>query len=260
MKKVLFLVGLFAGSQVFAAVHTETVEYKEGKTVLKGYLAYDDANQNKRPGVLVAPEWWGLNAYAKKRAEQLAGLGYVALAMDVYGDGLTTTDASEAGKLSGIYKGDRALMRRRADAALQTILKQKFVDSTRVAAIGYCFGGTVVLELARSGANLNGVASFHGGLDTPTPDDAKNIKGKVLVLHGGDDPWVTKDYVLGFQDEMRKAGVDWELNTYGNAVHGFSNPAAGNDNSKGMAYNEKADRRSWIALQNFFAEIFQEKK
>jgi len=148
-------------------------------------------------------------------------------------------------------------MRARAQAGLETLKSQPMVDAKRLAAIGYCFGGTTVLELARSGADVVGVVSFHGGLDTPNPVDAKNIRGKVLVLQGGDDPFVPPEQVTAFQDEMRKAGVDWQFVTYGGAVHSFTNPASGNDNSKGAAYNAAADRRSWLAMQQFFNELFK---
>ena len=159
-------------------------------------------------------------------------------------------------KLVAIYKGDRPLLRARAQAALTELLKQPQTDPTRVAAIGYCFGGTTVLELARSGAPLTGVVSFHGGLDTPTPQDAKNIKAKVLALHGADDPFVPPMQVSGFEKEMTEGKVDWQLVKYSGAVHAFAIPSAGNDNSKGAAYNATADRRSWQAMKDFFGEIF----
>jgi len=222
--------------------------------VLEGYLAYDDSFQGKRPGVLVVHEWNGHNPYVRKRAEQLARLGYVGFALDMYGKGVRAKDAKEAAALAAIYKGDRKLMRARAAAGLDVLRNHARVDRTRLAAIGYCFGGTTVLELARSGADLVSVVSFHGGLDTPTPGDARNIKGKVLALHGGDDPYVPTKQVEAFQEEMRKGGVDWQFVSYGGAVHSFTNPEAGSDNSKGAAYNERADRRSWEAMKAFFAE------
>ena len=240
-----------------AKLKTSVVEYKHGDTVLEGYLAYDDAVKGKRPGVIVVHEWWGLNPYARMRTEQLAKLGYIAFAIDMYGKGVIAKDAKEAAALSGIYRADRALMRARANAGLEVLKRHTLTDVRRVAAIGYCFGGTTVLEMARSGADLAGVVSFHGGLSTPNPGDARNIKGKVLVLHGADDPAVLPDQVMAFQDEMRKAGVDWQMVSYGGAVHSFTNPEAGNDPSKGAAYNEKADRRSWEAMKMFFVEIFK---
>jgi len=237
-----------------AEVKTEVVEYRHGDVVLEGYLAYDAALHGKRPGILVAHEWYGPNQYVRRRAEQLARLGYVAFALDMYGKGVRAKDAKEAAALAGIYKGDRKLMRARAAAGLDVLRNRPEVDTARLAAIGYCFGGTTVLELARSGADLVAVVSFHGGLDTPTPGDARNIKGKVLALHGGDDPFVPVKQVEAFQEEMRKGGVDWQFVSYGGAVHSFTNPEAGSDNSKGAAYNERADRRSWQAMKDFFAE------
>ncbi len=240
-----------------AELKTEVVEYRHGDAVLEGYLAYDDSFQGKRPGILVVHEWKGHNPYVRKRAEQLARLGYVAFALDMYGKGVRAKDAKEAAALAGIYKGDRKLMRARAAAGLDVLRSRPQTDTVRLAAIGYCFGGTTVLELARSGADLVSVVTFHGGLDTPTPEDARNIKGKVLALHGGDDPFVPIPQVEAFQEEMRKAGVDWQFVSYGGAVHSFTNPEAGNDNSKGAAYNERADRRSWAAMLGFFAETLK---
>ncbi len=243
-----------------AKLQSQAIEYKDGETVLEGYLVYDDAIHGKRPGVIIVHEWMGLGAYEKGRAEQIAGLGYVAFAADIYGKGIRPKDSKEAAEFAGKYRGgDRMVLRSRVNAALDILKKQALVDPSRTAAIGYCFGGTTVLELARSGADVAGVVSFHGGLSTPSPGDAKNIKGKVLALHGADDPYVKTEEVLAFQDEMRKAGVDWYFVSYGNTVHSFSNPAAGNDTAKGAAYNAKADKRSWDAMKKFLKEIFGEK-
>jgi dienelactone hydrolase len=239
-----------------AAMQTKTVAYKHGDAVLEGYLAWDDANQGQRPGVLVVHEWTGLGDYAQTCARKLAAMGYVAFAIDMYGKDVRPKTPQEAGIQAGIYKHDRALMRARALAGLEVLRGNPLCDPRRVAVIGYCFGGTVALEIARSGADVAGVVSFHGGLDTPTPADAKNIRCKVLVLHGGDDPHVPPQDVAAFEEEMRAAGVDWQLIVYGGAVHSFTNPAAGNDKSKGAAYNAAADRRSWEAMKAFFAEIF----
>jgi dienelactone hydrolase len=250
------LVALVCTSMAQAVVRTATVEYKDGQTVLEGYLAYDDAAEGKRPGVLVVHEWNGLGPYVQKRAEQLAALGYVAFAADIYGKGVRPQTPDEAAKVASLYRNNRPLLRERARAGLEALRRDEHVDPRKLAAIGYCFGGTTVLELARSGADVAGVVSFHGGLDTPDPADARNIKGKVLALHGGDDPHVPPAQVAAFEDEMRKAGVDWQLCIYGGAVHSFTNPASGSDPSKGVAYNEKADRRSWQAMRAFFDEIF----
>ena len=253
---VLILTLLCLAATAEAAVKTSLVEYKQGDTVLEGYLAWDDSLSGTRPGVLIVHEWTGINAHMKQRAEMLAKLGYVAFAADIYGKGIRPASQPEAAKIAGIYKNDRPLMRARAQAGLAELKRQKLVDPQRIAAIGYCFGGTTVLELARDGADVKGFVSFHGGLSTPTPQDARNIKGKVLAQHGADDPFVKGEEVIAFQDEMRKGGVDWQFVSYGNAVHSFTNTAAGNDNSKGAAYNEKADKRSWEVMKDFFAEIF----
>lgn len=239
-----------------AEIVTKTVEYKQGDTTLEGFVAYDNAVKGSKPGVLIVHQWKGLGAYEKMRAEMLAKMGYVAFACDIYGKGVRPTTMQEAGAQAGKYKGDRALLRARVKAGFETLLKQEGVDKEKVAAMGYCFGGTTALELARSGADVDGVVSFHGGLSSPTPEDAKNIKAKVLALHGADDPNVPPAEVAGFEKEMRDAKVDWQLVAYGNAVHSFTDKGAGNDNSKGAAYNEHADRRSWEAMKDFFAEIF----
>jgi dienelactone hydrolase len=234
----------------------ELIEYRHDDAVLEGYLVCDDQVKGKRPGVIVVHEWHGLNDYAKARAEQLANLGYIAFAIDMYGKGVTAKNVEEAAKLAGIYRSDRRLMRMRAAAGLETLRRQTLADTGHIAAIGYCFGGGTALELARSGAELSGVVSFHGNLDTPNPGDARNIKAKVLALHGADDPLVTPEQVHAFQGEMRNAAVDWQMVIYGGAVHSFTNPSSGSDPSRGIAYNEKADRRSWTAMKLFFDEIF----
>jgi dienelactone hydrolase len=258
MKYIFMLLFLTLAVKANAAVRTGTIEYMQGDTALEGYLAHDDTVKGARPAVLVIHEWWGVNDYIKKRTEQLAALGYVAFAADIYGKGIRAKSREEAMALAGKFRSgnDRSLLRARANAGLDVLRKNPMVDPKRIVAIGYCFGGTAVLELARSGADLAGVVSFHGGLATPSPDDAKNIKGKVLVLTGADDPAVKPEQVIAFEDEMSRASVDWHLVSYGNAVHGFTNPANGTDNAKGAAYNEKADKRSWRAMKDFFEEIF----
>ena len=240
-----------------AEVVGKDVEYTQDKTVLQGYLAYDDSLKGKRPGVLVVHEWTGLGPYVKRRCEQLAKQGYVAFGADIYGKGVRPQTPQAAGAEAGKYKNDRALLRARVRAALEVLKNHELTDAKRMAAIGYCFGGTAVLELARSGAEIAGVVSFHGGLSSPTPGDAKNIKAKVLALHGADDPNVPPTEVTAFENEMRQGGVDWQLIAYGGAVHSFTDWDAGNDNSRGAAYNERADRRSWEAMKQFFAELFK---
>jgi dienelactone hydrolase len=251
------LVALSVCAITEAAIRAETVEYKHGDVVLQGYLAYDDSVVGKRPGVLVVHEWWGINPYIKRRVEQLAKLGYVAFAADIYGKGMRASTPEEAGKLAGIYRTDRKLLRERATASLEVLTKHELTDMQKIAAIGYCFGGTTVLELARSGSGIAGAVSFHGGLDTPTPEEGKKIKAKVLALHGADDPFVPSEQVAAFQDEMRKGGVDWQMVFYGGALHSFTNPDVDSYNLKGAAYNKKADERSWNAMKVFFAEIFR---
>jgi len=257
-KSTLLLAALwFATFSAFAEVQLTTVEYQAGGTPCEGVFATDPLLMNRGPAVLIAHQWKGLTDYEKKRAEMLVKLGYRVFCADVYGKGVRAANPQEAGALAGKYKGDRPLLRERINAALETLRQQPGVNTNKIAAIGYCFGGTTVLELARSGANIRGLVTFHGGLGTPTPEDAKNIKGKVLALHGADDPFVPAEEVAGFEKEMRDANVDWQLVKYANAVHAFTDWNAGNDNSKGAAYNEKADKRSWEAMKAFFEELFK---
>lgn len=258
MKKLfLTILALAAATNLPAAIQTKTVEYKQGDTTLAGVIVYDDAVKTPRPGVLIVHQWMGITEYEKTRATMLAKLGYVAFCADIYGKGVHPKDTKEAGAEATKYKTDRALLRARVNAGLAEFKKSELVDTKRIAAIGYCFGGTTVLELARSGAELSGVVSFHGGLDSPAPADGKNIKCKVLACHGADDPFVPAKDLTAFESEMRDSKVDWQLISYGGAVHSFTQPMAGNDNSKGAAYNEAADRRSWEALKQFLSELFR---
>jgi len=258
--RTLLVLGLLAlGADAAAKVRTKTVEYREGSAVLEGYLAWDDSIEGRRPGVLVIHEWTGINDYVRGRVRQLAGLGYVAFAADIYGKGVRPEGPKEAAAQATKFKSNRKLMRARAAAGLAVLQKQPQTDGRRIAAIGYCFGGTVALELARSGASVRGAVSFHGGLDTPDPTDARRIKGKVLVLHGAADPHVPPAEVQAFEKEMHEARVDWQMVLYGGAVHAFTNPSRGRDPSKGAAYDPRADRRSWAAMKLFFAEIFGKK-
>jgi len=201
----LALVGLGL-TAVEARVVPQTVTYRQDGTVMRGFLAYDDGLKGKRPGVLVVHEWWGLNDFARERALKLAGLGYVALAADMYGGGATTRDREEAGKLAGALLKNPDLLRARAQAALQVLAADPRVDPKRMAAIGFGFGGTTVLELAYSGADLAGVVSFHGGLPRPQPGDLKRLKAKILVLHGADDPHVAPADLAAFEQAMRQGG------------------------------------------------------
>lgn len=237
-----------------AQVVSKPIEYKEGSTTLEGLWVYDASAQGKRPSVLVVHQWKGLGDYEKKRAEMLARLGYNVFAVDIYGKGIRPTNPKDAAAEAAKYKNDRALLRARVTAGLNELKKLAPTDPKRIAAIGYCFGGTTALELARSGADIAGVVSFHGGLGTSSP--ATQLNAKVLALHGADDPFVPPDEVKAFEEEMRKARADWQLVAYGGSVHSFSDWNAGSDNSKGSAYNEKADQRSWEDMKQFFAEIF----
>ncbi|MDE2028364.1 MAG: dienelactone hydrolase family protein [Candidatus Omnitrophica bacterium] len=248
----------FAGFTVpaWGELKTMPVEYQQDNTPLEGYLAYDDAFKGKRPGIMVVHEWKGLNDYAKRRADMLAELGYVAFAADIYGKGVRPQTIKEAAAESGKFKENRALLRQRVNVALDVLKAVPNVDTGKLAAIGYCFGGMAVLELARSGADVKGVVSFHGELSSPTPQDAKNIKAKVLVLHGADDPFVKPAEVAAFEKEMKDAHVDYKLVKYPGAMHGFTNPDNKGDNPPGALYNEAADKASWIEMQKFFKEIF----
>jgi dienelactone hydrolase len=258
MKTIFLSTALLLGAlSSHAAIQSKTIEYKQGEATLEGVLVWDDAVKGARPGVLVVHQWMGLTDYEKHRAEMLAQLGYVAFCADIYGKGIRPKDTKEAGSEAGKYKSDRALLRLRVNAGLEELKKSELVDGKRLGAVGYCFGGTTVIELARNGADIKGIVSFHGGLDSPTPADGKNVKCKVLVCHGADDPFVKAADLAAFEDEMRGANVDWTLIKFGGAVHSFTQPMAGNDNSKGAAYNEKADKRSWAAMKMFFAGIFQ---
>ena len=240
-----------------AEVMTKVVEYKDGDTVLEGFVAWDSAKASApKPGVLVVHQWMGLTDYEKGRCKQLAELGYVAFAVDIYGKGVRPANVQDAGKQAGTFKNDRELYRRRLNLGLAQLRSQEGVAKNKVAAIGYCFGGTGAIELARSGADIQGAVSFHGGLDSPKPADGKNIKAKLLICHGADDPFVPAADIAAFQSELNAAKVDWQMINYSHAVHSFTQPMAGNDNSRGAAYNELADKRSWIAMRDFFNELF----
>jgi dienelactone hydrolase len=252
---VAALVGAVA-APARAAVKTQDVKYAVGGTEYVGFLAYDDATADKRPGVLVAPEWTGLNDYAKGRAKQLAEMGYVAFVFDPYGGGKTTASIKEAAAWSTAVKADRPGLRARIGGAFDTLKKQPQTDPAKTAAIGYCFGGTSVLELARGGADVLGVVSFHGGLSTPLPAKAGELKAKVLACHGAVDPFVKPEEVAAFEKEMADAKADWSLVAYGGAVHSFTNPGADGVTVPGAKYDEKADKRSWAAMKAFFAELF----
>ena len=256
--KVMLALALACAGAVQAEIVREVVEYTSGDATLEGVVFYDDGKPAPMPGVLVYHQWSGPTSYEEGRARQLAEDGYIAFVADIYGKGIRPESMEERGALATKYKSDRALFRERAQAALTALLKHGKADAKRIAAIGYCFGGTAVLELARSGADVKGVVSFHGGLGSPTPADAAQIKGKVLALHGADDPYVPKDEVAGFISEMTDGKVDWQLVYYGGAVHSFTDYRGGTDNSKGAAYNKLADQRSWEAMEDFLEEALGE--
>ncbi len=241
---------------VEAKIRHENVIYKDGNTTLEGYLAYDDSHTGKMPMIIVAHEWWGLNNYIKMRCDMLAKLGYAAFAADIYGKGIRATTAKEAGRLSSFYSKNRKLLRERMLAAYNLAKKYKFVDANDMAVIGYCFGGGAAFELAMSGVNLKGVVTFHGAIDLPDTAGLKNIKAKVLICHGANDPFVPVSAVTKLMKEMSNAGINYEVNFYSGTVHAFTNPASGNDPSKGVAYNKLSDERSWQAMKDFFKEIF----
>ncbi len=256
-KMMLTLTMMLFVATASAEIVTETVEYKHGETVCAGYIAYDTADDGQRPGILVVHDWTGINEYTKSRCRQLAEMGYVAFAADIYGKGIRPKNSTEASEQAKIYRSDRQLMRDRVHAGLTVLENYLISDDTRLAAIGYCFGGGTVLELARSGADIAGVVSFHGNLDTPDPSDAENIQCKILVCHGAVDPYVPAEQVQAFYDEMNAADVDYQFVAYSNAVHSFTKEKAGDDPSQGAAYNEKADRRSWEHMKLFFDQIFE---
>lgn len=243
-------------SSATAEIKEAAVEYKSGEVLCEGWHACDTAKEGKRPAVLIIHQWTGLSDNEKMRARMLAELGYNVLAADIYGKGIRPQPPA-AGQEAGKYKGNRALYRERLNAALEVLKKDARTDASRVAAIGYCFGGTGVLELARDGADVKGVVSFHGGLGSPTPADAKNIRGRVLVCHGADDPFVPAAEVAAFHDEMKAAGVKYDFIAYPGAVHAFTQKAAGSDNAKGAAYNAEADAKSWEAMKEFFSQVLK---
>jgi dienelactone hydrolase len=235
---------------------TETLTYRQENTEMQGFLAYDEALQGPRPGVLVVHEWWGLNDFARDKAEELAGLGYVAMAADMYGHGLVTQDREEAARLAGDLRGNPTLLRARARAALTALADHPRVDRRRLGAMGFCFGGTTVLELAYSGADVAGVVSFHGGLPPMASGEEERLAAAILVLHGADDPLVPGADIAAFQEAMRQAGADWQMVFFGGAVHGYTNPANGDNKAGGVAYDARAARRAWQAMEAFFREIF----
>ena len=242
------LVGALSAAST-AAIVTKRVEYKQGDTVLEGFLAYDDSKKGPMPGVLIIHDWDGVTGYEETRAKMLAEMGYVAFAADIYGKGVRPKNAQESGQNAGRYRADIPLFRARLQAGLDELKKQSQVDKGKTAAIGYCFGGGGVLELARSGADVSGVVSFHGSLTTPSPAKAGGVRAKVMTIHAAQDPAVPQEQFVGYLNEMRDANVDHQTVVYNLNVHAFT--VIG-----GSQYNADADRRSWAAMKQFFAEIF----
>ena len=232
---------------------TKKIEYYDGTTLLEGFYAYDETISEKRPGILVAHDWSGRNEFACQKAEKLAGLGYIGFAIDMYGKGKFGKTKDEKMALISPLMQDRKKLQNRISAAFETIKKIEGVASSKIGAIGFCFGGLCVLDLARSGADIKAVVSFHGLLNAPENLSPETIQSKILVLHGFDDPMVTPDHVIAFGQEMTHAKVDWELDIYGNTMHGFTNPEA-NDPDFGTVYHKQADERSWIAMKEFFKQ------
>lgn len=255
----LALAVLTAGS-AWGKAEGKEVEYRAGETVLKGYLALDPRYRGKRPAVLVVHEWWGHNDYARRRAEMLARQGYIALAVDMFGNGKTAQHPADAGRFASEAMKDMAVAEARFNAAVDFIRAQPAADPGKVAAIGYCFGGGVVLHMARQGAALKGVASFHGSLVTDSPARPGAVKARVLVFTGEDDAMVPAPQVTAFSEEMKKAGADFRVVTYPGTKHGFTNPEASDLARKfnlPLSYNLKADQDSWGQTLKFFSEIFK---
>jgi dienelactone hydrolase len=232
------------------------VQYEHNGTTLEGMLALDDAWQTPMPGVMISHAWGGRGEFECRKAGALAELGYCGFALDLYGKGVLGKDRDENAKLMGPFLEDRGLLQSRMNAALEAFRAQPEVDAGKIAAMGFCFGGLCVLDLARSGADLRGVASFHGLFIPPSNIDKPDIKAKILALHGNDDPMVPPEQVASLEKEMTEAGADWQIHVYGHAMHSFTNPQA-NDKDFGTVYNENADRRSWQSLLNFLEEVLR---
>lgn len=253
---VMALACLMLNLSAVAEVRSKAITYQDEDVPLTGYLYWDDAQQGKRPGVLVVHEWWGLNDYAKKRAQMLAELGYVAFAADMYGNGQVTDKPDQARDWMQEVTADVEGWRHRAGLGLQQLLASGLVDEHRLAAIGYCFGGATVLQMAYGNAPVKGVVSFHGALPAAPEEARGRIGPQILVLHGHADSFVAPEVVTNFRNKLDEAGARWEMNTYGGARHGFTNPDAGRYGIENLKYDPTADRRSWARMQAFFDEIF----
>jgi dienelactone hydrolase len=237
------------------AIVSNTVTYLDGDVVLEAFFAFDEAFSGRRPTVLINHTWAGRDEFVAEKAKKLASLGYVGFAVDMYGKGVLGTSPEQNMKLMQPFMADRAMLQQRMNAALAAVRLMPWVDDSNIAAIGFCFGGLCSLDLARTSADIKGVVSFHGLLTAPDNTLGNTIKAKILALHGHDDPMVPPEQVLAFEQEMTEAGADWQLHSYGNTMHGFTNPLA-NDPAFGAVYKADADRRSWMAMRNFLTEIF----
>ena len=261
MQRLMWCVLLLAFAvTVQAKVVSKEVNYSADGLNLKGYLAYDDAQTGKRPGVLVVHEWWGQNDYIRQRARMLAELGYVALALDMYGDGKQAAHPEDASKFSSEVMKNLDVAEQRFMAGLTLLQQQPQTNKQQVAPIGYCFGGGVVLAMSRRGVDLDGVASFHGSLGAGAPTSPGKVKAKVLVLNGADDPFIKPEQIAAFKEEMSAAGVDYEFVNYPGAKHSFTNPGATENGKKfqlPLEYNAAVDKESWQKLQTFFQQIFK---
>lgn len=247
-----------SASVLDAAVRTETISYTHNGKPYQGFLTWDDALEGKRPGVLVVHEWWGLNEHARERAKSLAELGYVAFALDMYGEGKVTEHPAEARQMATEVRQSVADWRARAKAGLEILRARPEVDSTKVAAMGFCFGGSTAIQLAYAGEDLKGVVSFHGALPILEESEGKNIKAKFLICHGASDPFIPEPVTQQFRAALEKAGADWRMIYYSGAQHSFTNQSAHQAGVEGLKYHEDADRHSWLDMREFFQEVFGE--
>lgn len=260
----LFLLAalLFGSSLAHATIQGKEVIYTSGDTTLKGYIAYDDAIRGRRPGILVVHEWWGNNGYTRERATMLAKLGYTALALDMYGEGKEARHPDEAAKFSNELAKNLPLAKARFESAIKLLQQQDNVDPKNIAALGYCFGGSVVLQMARLGEDLKGVASFHGSLATETPAEPGKVRARIISFTGTEDPMIPAKQVVAFRQEMERAGVDYKVVTFAGVKHSFTNPAAdeyGRKFNLPLAYDAAADKASWDETKSFLADIFKPK-
>jgi dienelactone hydrolase len=254
-----FAVWVGLAMEARGAVRTERVTYVQGETRLQGHLAYDDGIEGKRPGILVVHEWWGLNAHAKRKAEDLARAGYIALALDMYGEGKSTEHPTEAKAWSSLVRENRSMAKARFLAAYEQLEGHPLTADSKIAAIGYCFGGYLVLSMTLEGIPLKGVVSFHGSLPGLRPESGQ-VQAKLLVCHGAEDPIVRPEQIRSFQENLRAAGADWQFITYGGAKHSFTDPGADRRGMGALGYSRSADQRSWRAMLDFFTEIFGKMK